>query len=132
MRVMVDTNVLISALLFPGAQVSRPLEGILAGHTLVLASFVVEELRAVVERKFPDRALAIEALLDKLSYETARTPRQIAPGLFDIRDAKDYPVLYAAMASGVDILVTGDRDFADVRVDMPRIMTPAQFREKYL
>ena len=132
MRIMVDTNVLVSALLFPDSRVSRALEGIVAGHTLVLASFVIDELRDVVERKFPNRASAIDRLLEKMSYETAYTPREPEPGLFEIRDAKDYPVLYTAMTNGVDILVTGDRDFAEVRVEMPRIMTPAQFADEYL
>ena len=132
MRVMVDTNVLVSALLFPAAPVGRTLEGIVSGHTLVLASFVIEELRAVVERKFPDKAMAVDRLLEKLSYETVYTPSHPKPGLFEIRDMKDYPVLYTAMTNGVDILVTGDKDFAEVQVDMPRIMTPAQFCGEYL
>lgn len=132
MRVMVDTNVLVSALLFPASPVSRTLEGIVTGHTLVLASFVIEELRAVVERKFPGKVATVDRLLEKLSYETAYTPSQPEPGLFEIRDAKDYPVLYTAVTNGVDILVTGDRDFTEVRVDMPRIMTPAQFCGEYL
>lgn len=132
MRIMVDTNVLVSALLLPASRVSRALEGIVAGHTLVLASFVIDELRDVVERKFPGKASAIDRLLDRLSYETAYTPRRPEPGLLEIRDAKDYPVLYTAMTNGVDILVTGDKDFAEVRVDRPRIMTPAQFCEEYL
>lgn len=50
--------------------------------------------------------------------------------MFEIRDPKDYPVLYTAMINGVDILVTGDEDFASVSVDMPRIMTPVQFLEE--
>ncbi len=132
MRVMIDTNVLISALLFPKSRVSRVLEGIASGHTLVLASFVVEELRAVVERKFPAKVSTVERMLDRMSYEWACTLRQIEPGMFEIRDAKDYPVLYTAMTNGVDILVTGDKDFAEVRVDMPRIMTPSQFADEFL
>ncbi len=45
---------------------------------------------------------------------------------------KDYPVLYTAMTNGVDVLVTGDKDFANVDVEMPEIMTPTQFAETYM
>ncbi|MBR1560482.1 MAG: putative toxin-antitoxin system toxin component, PIN family [Clostridia bacterium] len=132
MRVMIDTNVLVSALLFPGSRVAAVMEHIAAHHTLVLASFVIEELRAVVARKFPQRTTAIEDLLEALCYEYVLTPRHLEDRLFDIRDAKDYPVLYTAMTNGVDILVTGDKDFTEVDVDQPEIMTPSQYAEAYM
>ena len=132
MRVMVDSNILISALLFPQSRVSRILENIASQDTLVLASFVVDELRAVVARKFPGMVLIVEQLLEKMSFELVYTPDHIESGLFEIRDMKDYPVLYTAMTNGVDVLVTGDKDFADVDVDMPEIMTPTQFAETYM
>ncbi len=49
-----------------------------------------------------------------------------------IRDAKDYPVLYTAIIENVDILITGDKDFADIDIEKPEIMTPAEFMEEYL
>ena len=44
MRIMLDTNVLISMILFPGNRFTRMLEYITQQHTLVLSSFVVDEL----------------------------------------------------------------------------------------
>lgn len=52
-------------------------------------------------------------------------------GLFEIRNIKDYPVLYTAIVENIDILITGDKDFADVDVEKPDIMTPAEFMERY-
>ena len=31
----------------------------------------------------------------------------------------------------VDVLVTGDKDFSDVEIEKPEILTPAQFLKKY-
>lgn len=132
MRVMVDTNVLISGLLFPRSCVASVLEHIASRHTLVLASFVTDELRAVIARKFPKMVLTIERLLEKMSYEMVFTPDHIEAGLFAIRDMKDYPVLYTAMTNGVDILVTGDKDFQNVETDAPEIMTPSQYAKIYM
>ena len=131
MRVMIDTNVLISALLFPGSRVHRALEDILASHALVISSFVVDELRAVVQRKFPGKAAVIDALLEQMAFELVYTPENIEPGLFEIRDPKDYPVLYTAITNGVDVLVTGDKDFSGIGIEMPEILTPAEYLEKY-
>ena len=132
MRVMIDTNVLISALLFPKSRVAGVLEDIVSRHTLVLASFVVDELRAVVARKFPQKAAAVERLLEEMRFELVYAPRHPEQNLFEIRDANDYPVLYTAMTNGVDLLVTGDKDFSAVDVDYPEIMTPARYSEVYM
>ena len=52
---MLDTNVLISMVLFPNVSFDRMLDYIVQNHHLVLSSFVVDELLAVVDRKFPGR-----------------------------------------------------------------------------
>ena len=132
MRIMLDTNVLISKILFPNKKFNQMIEAITREHTLVLSSFVVDELIAVTERKFPQQKEAVDLYLTKLAYEYVYTPRRMQGGLFDIRDIKDYPVLYTAITEGVDILITGDKDFADVDIDKPEILTPTQFCEKYL
>lgn len=132
MRIMLDTNVLISALLFPGARMDSMMDCIFTNHQLVLSSYVVDELKNVVRRKFPGREIAINKLLMLMSFEYVYTPSEIESGLFDIRDVKDYPVLYTAIIEDVDILVTGDKDFSDIDIEKPEIMSPAQFMERFL
>lgn len=41
---------------------------------------------------------------------------------------KDYPVLYTAIREDLDVQFSGDKDFSDVNVERPEILTPAQFR----
>ncbi len=132
MRIMLDTNVLISMILFPSQKFYTLLENIVLHHTLVLSSFVVEEIFAVTDRKFPQKRAAIDAFLANLSFELVYTPHHMRAGLFEIRDSKDYPVLYTAIMENVDILITGDKDFADIDIEKPEILTPGQYLEKYV
>lgn len=129
---MRDTNVLISALLFPGSKVDSLMNCIFTKHQLVLSSYVVEELKNVVKRKFPNKEQVINKLLVTMSYEFVYTPSDLEEGLFDIRDIKDYPVLYTAIIEDVDILITGDKDFKGIDIEKPEIMTPTEFVEYYL
>ena len=129
---MLDTNVLISALLFPGSKVDSLMNCIFTKHQLVLSSYVVEELKNVVKRKFPNKEQVINKLLVAMSYEFVYTPSDLEEGLFDIRDIKDYPVLYTAIIEDVDILITGDKDFKGIDIEKPEIMTPTEFVEYYL
>ena len=132
MRIMLDTNILASLLLFPNQRMNHMMEVILSSHKLVLSSFVVGELKAVVQRKFPAKAAVVDDLLAKMSFDLVYTPEQINEKLFYIRDEKDYPVLYTAMIEDVDILITGDKDFAEIEVERPEILTPAEFMDTYL
>ena len=128
---MVDTNVLISLLVFSSKKMNQMMECIFMEHQLVLSSYIVEELKDVVRRKFPDKVGVVDTLLAKMNYEYVYTPDTLDEMLFEIRDVKDYPVLYTAILEDVDILVTGDSDFGDVDVDKPEILKPAEFVERY-
>lgn len=132
MRIMLDTNVLLSALLFPGERMNKMMRCIFEDHRLVLSSFVVDELWIVTERKFPTKVDTVDRFLSSVSYELVYTPQTLDEGLFEIRDRKDYPVLYTAIIEDVDILITGDKDFADVAIDRPEILTPADFILQYV
>lgn len=132
MRIMLDTNVLISSILFPGDKINNMMNYIFLRHQLVLSSYVVEELKSVVRRKFPKKEPVIEKLLLMMSYEYVYTPDDMKENLFSIRDVKDYPVLYTAIIEDIDILITGDRDFEDIIIDKPLIMTPKEFSDKYI
>lgn len=132
MRIMLDTNILISLLFFTNQRMNSMMQYIFKNHKLVLSSFVVDELKAVASRKFPNKVKAIDNLLRQISFELVYTPTEIEENLFEIRDIKDYPVLYTAIIEDVDILITGDKDFSDIALERPEILTPSQFTEKYV
>ncbi len=68
----------------------------------------------------------------ELPFEYVYTAERIDANKFpDIRDRKDLPVLVSAIAEDVDVLITGDKDFSDVEVEKPEILTPTQFLEKH-
>jgi len=50
----------------------------------------------------------------------------------NIRDIDDLPVLANAIESKVDVLITGDKDFDDVIIDIPKIMKPREYIEKHM
>lgn len=131
MRIMLDTNVLISALLFPSMKMNSMIESILLRHRFVLCSYVIEELVEVVKRKFPTKEKAIYDLLNGIKFEYIKTPDMQKKDLFKIRDVKDYPVLYSAIIGKTDILITGDKDFSDIIIEKPEILSPSQFIMKY-
>ena len=53
-RVMLDTNVHLSALLFPSQRMNALIERIESKYQLVLSSFIIKEFMDVICLKFPD------------------------------------------------------------------------------
>lgn len=131
MRVMVDTNILFSAIIFPKGQAANAFTHCLLNHELVISTYVINELKQVLKKKKPEKLSAIDDFFEKLSFELAYTSDNIETELFSIRDPKDYPVLYTAIIENVDILISGDKDFKDTDVTHPEILTPQEFLEKY-
>lgn len=130
MRIMLDTNVLISMFVFKS--MGNVIDAIVDKHSIVLCSYVIDELHEVIERKFPNKQKDLEEFLLKLPFELIYTPKVIdTHDLFEIRDADDEKVLYSAMLADVDILLTGDKDFSDIEIEKPEILTPREFLEKY-
>jgi putative PIN family toxin of toxin-antitoxin system len=126
MRILVDTNILISALLFPRSKPAKALLYTAEHHDMVLCDRNLYELRDVLKRKAPNALPDAEVLLAELSYE-------LIPAAYHaqklIRDVKDQPILDAAIVADVDIILTGDKDFLSLDMEHPKCMTVAQFLE---
>jgi hypothetical protein len=58
----------------------------------VFSDFNISELREVTQRKFPQKAEAVDALLRNLSYDTVRTPISPDKRIEDPKDYAGYPV----------------------------------------
>lgn len=130
MRIMLDTNILISMFVFKS--MGNLIDTITKKHTIVICSYVIDELHEVISRKFPSKSKDLESFLFKLPFELVYTPQTVEVNdVFVIRDADDEKVLYSAIISDVDILLTGDKDFSDVDIERPEILTPHEFLEKY-
>lgn len=131
MRIMLDTNILISAIVLNSAHLNDMLGKIMKEHKLVLSSYVICELKQVINRKFKNKIMYVDEFLTGFPFELVYTPDIIQRGLFEIRDEKDYPVLYTAIIEDVDILITGDKDFGEVNVEKPEILSPKDFINRY-
>lgn len=127
MRVLVDTNVLISAFIFPTSTPADALRLVIGAHRLVLTRWVLDELAEVVERKWPDRQQALEEFLGGIDYELAGPGDPSVP----ISDTDDQPILDAAVTSAVDVIVTGDKHFLSLGLDRPHVLNARGFLDAY-
>ena len=108
MRVVLDTNVIVSALNFPGNE-RLVLELALRGRfELYLSRFILGEVAGVLTRKFDWDEERTARVLQGIENAAAvidppRLPEMIAGGHADNR------ILECAAAANADYLITGDR-----------------------
>lgn len=130
MRILIDTNILISASLSnQGAPYLAYVKAVTTPNHGVVCDQNIDELRRVYNRKFPDKLTALERFLSLALtvLEVVPTPVMDIPDENKIRDAADRPILRAAIGAKVDILLTGDKNFLESGVKHPQIMTAAEF-----
>ena len=108
MRVVFDTNVLVSALALPGGRGDEALRKIVDGEdALVLSRPILDELLGVLARKFAhDReALARVAVFLSEVGEFVEPNESLAV----FADEPDNRILECALAADAQLVVTGDR-----------------------
>ena len=79
MRVMFDTNVLISAFVFQSRQLVGMIDVLTEEHTIVSSFYVIEELKMVVAEKFSHKSGVLDRFLTNLPFEFVYTPDTIDP-----------------------------------------------------
>ncbi len=108
-RIVLDTNVLVSALLSPFGAPARVLDAVLAGQVrLLYDDRILAEYQAVLGRgRFGFDPHDVVALL---AFIRAEGERVSAPPLgLELPDADDAPFIEVAVAGRADALVTGNK-----------------------
>ena len=128
MRIVLDTNVLIAALISQG-RCSDLLEHCAIHHQLVTSDFILTELQQKMVEKFgysTEEAQAAEALL-RPQMEIVEPAPLSSPAC---RDSDDDLVLGTAVAGAADCIVTGDKDLTVISsYEGIAIMTPRDFAD---
>ena len=130
MRVLIDTNVLISAALSAkGTPFQAYMKAVSYPNHGLICEQNVDEMRRIFNKKFPHRLAALDRFLSVALLTLELVPVPVAEDQSErqIRDIKDRPILRAAIAAQADVLLTGDKDFLESGIEQPAIMTPAEF-----
>lgn len=132
LRVVLDTNVLVSGLVYPNSIPGRVVGAWRhGGLEVVLSHFILDETARVLPRlsKIDLTAAEIRDLVDSFLFLADIVEPE--PGVeTELRDAADQPVLATWKAAKASYLITGDKDLLALSERFP-IITPAAFWERH-
>ncbi|HET8562775.1 MAG TPA: putative toxin-antitoxin system toxin component, PIN family [Candidatus Binatia bacterium] len=133
MRVVLDTNVLVSALLFSGVSSKLVPLWQKGSITVLISREILEEyLRVLAYPKFQLSEEEIKSLIEEDLLPFVQT---IRPGIrvrIVKRDPADNKFLECAIAGKAGVLISGDKDLLAIRhYRQVRIQAPARFLDTF-
>lgn len=133
MRVVIDTNVLISAALVKDSAPREALTHVMRFCTAISSKELLSEYHNALSRPAFDRYTSLEKRLTLLDVlERGSETVRITGRLRKVRDPKDDIVLETAITGGADVLVTGDKDLLALRpFKRLDIVTAREYVTKY-
>ena len=126
-KVVIDTNVIISALYLPGGNPWRIVMWAIEGNILNITSeFILEEVRSVLKKKFLWHSREIENAVIQIEMFSEKVfPKK---HLAVIPYAPDNHILECALAGKADFIISGDRHLTDLQKYQDLIIVnPATF-----
>lgn len=113
MRVVFDTNIYISALVFPGGLAEKAIYRVLEGKDeLFISKAILDELLRLLATRFSkDREE-----LARLAVWLSEIAQLVSPKrkITVLRDEADNRILECAVEAGAEVIVTGDREILDL------------------
>lgn len=117
MRIFIDSNILVSALVFNGNEIDIILRALRRGRELVISEHVEEEVFRTLLEKFPEHAGLFHEFLSLGNIKII--PKERYMGTLDafdmVRDKHDRHVLACAVIANCEIIVTGDKDLLTLK-----------------
>ena len=134
MRIILDTNVLVSGLFFTGIPRKILLETKQKKYRIVVSQEIVDEYKKTIDKltdHFPNIINAnMQLELIVLSSYICQPKKLIEPVCADPDDDK---FIACAIASKTKIIISGDKHLLDVSGHKGiEVLTPRQFFEKYI
>ena len=131
MKVMLDTNILVSAFIFKSETMNNLINYLTTNHEILICSYTIDELKYLINNKFNVDEKVLDEFLSSFSFDLVYSPQSVEKKLFEIRDSDDYLILHTAIIENADVFITGDKDFNDVKIEKPEIMSVNEFMKKY-
>ena len=120
MKILIDTNILISSVLFPNSKIAKVVLYVSDYYEIVLTKQIIDKFRIIIEKKSCSKIKESEELLNELEFEL------LDDNYFEkikIRDPNDQIILNSAVENNVDYLLTGDKDFLVLNIQNPKCVS---------
>lgn len=128
-KLLIDTNILISAIVFDGNELDVIIESVNRGDEIFISDHIIEESTRVFLKKFPDYIDIFENFIETSEIKIIEKARYIdsVKDIDNIRDKYDAHVIACADIMNCDFIVTGDKDLLCFKGSKSIIITSKEY-----
>ena len=130
-KIFIDTNILISAIVFDKKQLELIIRCVSEGDKLLISEHVVEEATRVFMKKFPEHLELFRGFIEisKIEIIKKKVYEKRIEKIHDIRDKYDAHVIACAEAKKCEFIISGDKDVLSYKHPKIKIMKVSEFLE---
>jgi putative PIN family toxin of toxin-antitoxin system len=112
LRILLDSNILVSALVFGGNELELLVQAFRKGHTIIISEHVEEEVSRTLIKKFLGHSGLLAEFLNLFPVERVPAEKYMdRMERFDfVRDRYDRHILACATYASCDLIVSNDKD----------------------
>lgn len=128
MKIVLDTNVLVSAFIKPQSNAAKILRLVLQGdvHIIVNEYILTEYYEVLARPKFDLKFDKVQTILELIRSKSIKAPALAKS--FHLPDCSDEPFLEAALAGHAHVLITGNKKhFPKKSCKGQKVVTPQEF-----
>ena len=128
-RIFIDTNILISAIVFDRKELELITSSINKKYKIYISEHILEEASRVIKKKFPENMKMFEKFIriSKIEIIIKKVYENEIKKYIDIRDKYDTHVIACASAFRCDFIISGDKDVLSYEHHDIKIMNSADF-----
>ena len=120
MRILVDTNVLVSAVVFDGSPEKLLKTLVEKNYRVFITTYIEKEFFDIIDLKWKDKADVLRGVFYKMDFSVLKSTDEV---LGNLRDPKDIAVLSDALYYHADVILTGDKDFLESGYKTPKMLS---------
>ena len=128
-KIFLDTNVLISAIVFDKKELELIIRCLDDSDNLYISEHIFEEAMRVFIKKFPQHVDLFKKFIkiSKFQIVKKKVYEKSIMKFMDIRDKYDAHVIAAALAKKCHFIITGDKDILNYAPPKIKIIKPSEF-----
>jgi putative PIN family toxin of toxin-antitoxin system len=130
MKCLIDTNILVSAVLFPQSVPAQAYtKSVTKPNIAFVSDYSLDEFQRIMNRKFAHKLEQYYKFVSNMLtvVKVLPTPADEVEDESGLRDVNDRPILRAAVTAGIDVIITGDKDFLQAKLKHVKVHTAAEF-----
>lgn len=132
-RLFIDTNVLVSGIVFDGNELEIIVKSLEKGYEIYISEHIIEEATRVFMKDFPKHLDMFEKFIELAEIKIVEKEdySEAIQDFDDIRDKYDAHVVACAEKKDCDFIISGDKDLLEYSQESVEVVRAPEYLDRF-